>query len=113
MVRALNDSAGDRVRELAVVTGGLAGVAGGELSERLVESAALADVGPDRDRVAGPGVGSGQDISTAVANSVRRWAISSPRGITFMSRNWRTLKSLPSTDVNPAKMSVALPTAQS
>ena len=61
-VRAFDRSVRDCVVQLLVVAGGLARVAGGKLTQGLVELAALADVGVDRDRVAGASVGTGEHL---------------------------------------------------
>jgi hypothetical protein len=56
----LESSGADGVGEGLVVALVLVGVAPGEVGNRLVEGAALAQVGGDRDRIAGAGVGPGQ-----------------------------------------------------
>ena len=61
-----------------MVTRGLVGVTDGELPQRLVESPALADVGVDRDRVAGAGVCSSEH-SPALRSRTPRDAVRSGR----------------------------------
>ena len=89
--RARNRSLGDCVAQLLVVTGRLVCVADGKLSQRLVESPALADVGGDRDRRRRCGRGRGRGPCRTRSRTRRgAGATSSPLGITFMSRNCRT-----------------------